>query len=191
PAAAILPSGKYACADAHAAHWWLNRFQISCPVSVRNVTEPDLRPSPGSGARGLCPQDQQARLGHVLDRGANAFAAQPGLLHAAVGHVVDADAGYVADDHAADLQPVPGAHRVRQVAGEHASLQPEVAVVDPVERLLEIVERLQYRHGAEDLLAIQVAVAGHFLQQRRRHQVALALAAGQTLRALAFRGRYP
>src|SRR5207342_2526385 len=83
---------------------------------------------------------QQALLGHVLDRITHAFAAEARMLHAAIGHVVDAEARHVADDYAADFQAIPGPHRMRQVAGEHAGLQAEVAVVDAVERVVEIIE---------------------------------------------------
>jgi hypothetical protein len=39
----------------------------------------------------------------------DALAAEAGVLHAAVGHVVDAVARHVADHDAADLELVPGA----------------------------------------------------------------------------------
>ena len=50
-----------------------------------------------------------------LDRVADALAAEARVLHAAVGHVVDAEARHVVDDHAADLELVPGAQRVDEV----------------------------------------------------------------------------
>ena len=43
-----------------------------------------------------------------VDGPADAFAAQAGVLHAAVGHVVHAPAGDIADHHAAHFQFVPG-----------------------------------------------------------------------------------
>src|SRR4249919_3928281 len=134
---------------------------------------------------------QQALLGHVLDRIAHAFAAEARMLHAAIGHVVDAEARHVADDDAADFQAIPGPHRMRQVAGEHAGLQAEVAVVDAVERVVEIIEGLDHRDRTEGLLAIQLAVVRDFFQQCGRQHVALARATGEDLGATLARGGDP
>ena len=71
---------------------------------------------------------------------AHAFAAQTGQLDAAVRHVVDAEAGNVADDHATDLKAIPGLHGVGKLAGEHARLQAEIAVVGAGQRIVEILE---------------------------------------------------
>src|SRR5690606_37276325 len=130
----------------------------------------------------LVADDEQAWLVHVLDRVLHALASEAGLLHAAVGHVVDAETGHVADHHAADLEPVPGAHGMRQAAGEYAALQPERAGVDGIERGIEIIERLQAGDGAKHLLAVQVAVRRHLFHQRGRHHVAFARAPDKALR---------
>src|SRR3546814_8217191 len=53
------------------------------------------------------PDHQVPDFGHVLDGEADAFAAEPRILDAAIGHVVDAVAGHVVDDDAADFEPIP------------------------------------------------------------------------------------
>src|SRR4029079_13300296 len=60
-----------------------------------------VRDAPGSLGPG---QHHDAKFGHVLDRPAEAFAAEPRVLHAAVWHVVDPVGRDVVDDDAADLQ---------------------------------------------------------------------------------------
>src|SRR5215467_13862395 len=46
---------------------------------------------------------QQPRLSHVLDRIPQALAAKTGVLHTAIRHVVNAEAGNIAGDNAADF----------------------------------------------------------------------------------------
>ncbi len=84
--------------------------------------------------------DEIADLRHVLHRETHPFAPQPAVLDAAIRHVVDAVARHVVDHDAADLEPVPGIQHLEDVAGEDARLQPELAVVDDVQRGIEIVE---------------------------------------------------
>src|SRR5690606_34928532 len=122
---------------------------------------------------------QQPQLAHVLDGVLHALASEAGILDPAVGHVVHAEAGHVADHHAADLEPVPGAHGMGQAVGEHAGLQAEVRIVDGGERRVEILEALHERNGAERFLALQLAVARHVLKQGGLEHVGLAAAAGE------------
>ena len=60
--------------------------------------------SRASGRSARLGQHHDPDLGHVLDRPAQALAAQAGVLDAAVGHVVDPVGRDVVDDDAADLE---------------------------------------------------------------------------------------
>ena len=82
--------------------------------------------------------DEQLRLGHLLDRVARAFAADARVLHAAVRHVIDAPRRHVVDDDAADLEGVEGGQRVVQIVGEDAGLQAVARAVDRGHGLVEV-----------------------------------------------------
>src|SRR3546814_20433994 len=79
------------------------------------------------------PDHQVPDFGHVLDGEADAFAAEPRILDAAIGPVVDAVAGHFVDDDAAAFEPIPGVQGLEKVAGEDANLEPELAVVTLVQ----------------------------------------------------------
>src|SRR4051794_23875471 len=68
-------------------------------------------------------------LGHVLHGVAKTFAAEAGVLDAAVGHVVDPIGRDVVDHHPADLELPERRPRTGQVVGEDAGLESEAAVV--------------------------------------------------------------
>src|SRR5207249_8062085 len=86
-------------------------------------------------------EDHDPQLGHVLDGPAQPLAALAGVLHTAVGHVIDAVGRDVVDDDPADLELVERLPGVREVVREHAGLQPEEAVVDLPNRVAEVGER--------------------------------------------------
>src|SRR3546814_16066865 len=118
------------------------RTDTICPYTARG------RSRGARATRSWIADDQQPLLGHVLDRVAHAFAAEARVLDAAVGHVVDAEAEHVADDHAADLEPVPAPHRMRQPAGEHPTPQAADAALDRRPGLGEATEPLPSGHRA-------------------------------------------
>jgi len=78
----------------------------------------------GSSARQLdtlsVTHDEQLAIGHFLDGEAHAFATEPGVARAAVGHRVDAEAGAIVDDEAADLQAREGFDDASVRVGEDA-----------------------------------------------------------------------
>src|SRR5688572_4596535 len=135
---------------------------------------------------GAAADDEVADLGHVLHREAHAFAAEAGILDAAIGHVVDPVGRHVVDDDAADVEPVPGLEHPEQIAGEQAGLEAELAVVDLVEGGAEILEFGQDRDRAERLLAIDIAAAVDVLEQGRLEHRPFPFAAAEQFRA---RGR--
>ena len=85
--------------------------------------------------------DHDPDLGHVLDRVAQALAAEAGILDAAVGHVVDPVGRDVVDDDAAHLELGERSPGAGQVVGEDAGLQAEHRVVDARDRVVEVAER--------------------------------------------------
>src|SRR4051812_8910123 len=109
------------------------------------------------GAVVISPADHKVPdLGHVLHGEAYAFAAEARILDAAIRHVVDPIARHVVDHDAADLEPVPGIEHLEEIAGEDAGLEAELAVIDDVERIVEVAEADEESDGAERLLAIEV-----------------------------------
>ena len=70
--------------------------------------------------------DQRPLLGQLVHRVAHALAAEPAPLHAAVRHVVAAEAGGVVDDDPAHLEPSEGLSRARELQ----SLGLDVSIVD-------------------------------------------------------------
>ena len=148
-------------------------------LGSRGAQPPAGTGEPRSSASGRLPNRQQADLGHVLHGEADALAAETAVLDAAVRHVVHAPARHVADDDAADVELVPCAHGLVEVACEEAGLEAEVAVVDPVQRLVEVAEPIQDGHGPERLLAYDGGVPGHVLEERRVEEGALPLPAAE------------
>src|SRR5689334_12473604 len=136
-----------------------------------------------SRSRSRSPDHEQADLGHLLDREAQALAAEARVLDAAVRHVIDAPARYFADEHRADLQPIPCALRLVEVAREDAGLQPERGIVDAVESFVELAERGEHGDRTEGLLADDRLVERDVLENRRLEHRALPAAAAQHLRA--------
>src|SRR5215218_4297168 len=121
---------------------WRRRSTSSMPRSPRRRPPSSRRAEPAATVAGEpttaaaasevdAGEDEDAFLGEVLHRGVQALAAGAGVLDAAVGHLVGAEARHVADDHATDLELSRGAEGGLQVAGEDPRLQPEPAVVDP------------------------------------------------------------
>lgn len=90
---------------------------------------------------GQCADDEEATFGHFFDGEADAFPSAAGVFDSAVGHVVDAPGGNVADNDAADFELVEGALRFVEVASEDAGLQAEATVVDDFQSLIEIGKR--------------------------------------------------
>ena len=84
-------------------------------VSPSTLTAPGLGP-------GL--QHQHPELGEVVDGVAHALAAQPRVLHAAVGHVVHAERRHVVVDHPADLEALEGPEGRGQIVGEDPACSP-------------------------------------------------------------------
>ena len=113
---------------------------------------PAVAAGPGS-AHVDAGEDENPLLGEVLRRRADAFPAETGILESAVGHLVGADAGDVADDGAAPLKLARIAERHLQVAGEDAGLQAETAVVHPGQRLVDRFDCGDEDDRPEDLLA--------------------------------------
>src|SRR3954467_14193417 len=125
------------------------------------------------------PDDQVPDLGHILHCEAYALAAEARILDAAIGHVVDAIARHVVDDDATDLEPVPRVEHLEEIAGEDAGLKAELAVVDDVERRVEIAEADQEGDRPERLLAVQLRRRIDLLEQCRLQHRAVALAAAE------------
>src|SRR3954470_1403109 len=93
------------------------------------------------GAVVISPADHKIPdLRHVLHGEAYAFAAEARILDAAIRHIVDPVARHVVDHDTADLEPIPGIEHLEEIAGEDARLKAELAVVDDVERVVEVAE---------------------------------------------------
>ena len=149
---------------------------------------PEPRPRPGHPRRGRpsardaryigLGEDHDADLGHVLDRPAQAFATDAGVLHAAVWHVVDAVGRHVVDDDATDVEPIERAPGVGQVVREDARLQPVVGVVDAADRLVEVVEPEGDDDRGEGLGRADLRLGRDVGQDGRREEGAIGAAAG-------------
>ena len=126
---------------------------------------------------------QHARLGHLFDGRADAFAAQSGFFYAAEGHRVEAPAGRVADDQRADFQLAIGSEDAAGVAGEQAGLQAVLGVIHVGQRLLEVVVRLDDHHRTEDLFVAHLHAGLGSGENGRRDHGAMALAASHQLGA--------
>src|SRR5690625_66075 len=124
-------------------------------------------------------EGEQLRLGHLLDREADALAAQAGALGTAEAHGVDAVVARVADYHPAVLELLAQPEGQRQVVGEHARLQAKVDRVGDLHRLAGRVERDDDANRPVDLLAVEARLPGHACEERRQVVGALAAAAGE------------
>ena len=81
--------------------------------------------------------------------------------------MIDSPRGDVTDHDPADLQLIPGFLSLVEIAREDACLQPENRGVDLVEGDIEILELTQHRDRTEGLLAHDVLLRSHALEQRR------------------------
>src|SRR5215210_3235500 len=133
----------------------------------------------------------ELQLGHLLDRVAQALAAEAGLLDAAVRHVVDAERRHVVDDQAADLDAVEGAVDDAHVVREEPRLQPEVARAGRADRVVDVVEAEDADERRERLLARHAHLLAHVREHRRLPEPPLALAAGDSASALVDRLAHP
>src|SRR6266545_6055663 len=128
------------------------------PVAGSTSTRPRIRawrhdtsmPVP---PRGSSAHDDHALLGHLADREVGSLAGVPGLLGAAVGHLVDSEGGGLVDGHAAEVQALGRGQRDPQVLGVDAGLQAVLGVVGQLERLVDVLERPHRDDRAEDLVA--------------------------------------
>src|SRR3546814_10842550 len=117
------------------------------------------------------PDYQIADFGHVFHREADAFAAKPGIFDTTIGHVVYAVGGDIVDDHASDIKPVPCIEHLEKIAGEDASLQSELAIVDFFECCVEIAEAGEDGERAEGFLRIGGGCARYAFEQIGRAHV--------------------
>src|SRR5439155_6175599 len=115
-------------------------------------------------------QHHQARLGQLADRLAHALAAEARLLHASIGHVIDAKAGGVVEDHGAHLEALEGMPGLAKIIGKYATLQTVDAVVHGLEAGREGLDPLEVDGATEGLLAREAAVRRHPCQYRWRQQ---------------------
>ena len=84
--------------------------QIACETCVRNLAKlPKVH-------------DQKLGFCHLVDGISEAFATESGIFHAAIWHVIDAEGGHIAGDHAADFQFGVGVEQELYIAGKNARL---------------------------------------------------------------------
>src|SRR5690606_16323844 len=93
------------------------------------------------------------------------LATKPAILDAAIWHVIDPPARYVANDDAANLQGIPSLLRAIEVAREDAGLQAEAGVVSFAQRVLEARETRQDGDWAEGFGLNQLTIARDILDQ--------------------------
>src|SRR5262249_29650531 len=79
---------------------------------------------------------QQFRFSHFFDGEAQSFATVPGIFYDAVGHVIDAEGGYVPGDHASDFEFFVRLEKQLRVAGKDSGLHSISRVVDLAESLI-------------------------------------------------------
>ena len=108
---------------------------------------------------------------------------EPGVLDAAVRHVVDPVGRDVVDDDTADLELVEGLPGVREVVGEDAGLESERAVVDLAHGVREVGEREDDDERRERLVRADLGLDRDVLQDRGLEERAVGLAAGDDLAA--------
>src|SRR4051812_7688633 len=118
-------------------------------------------------------EDHDPELRHVLDRPAQPLATEPGVLDAAVRHVVDPVRRHVVDDDAADLERAERLPGVVEVVREDAGLEPEEAVVDGANRLVEVGERERDDERSEGLVRADLRLDGHVGEDGRSAEVAV------------------
>src|ERR1041385_8388141 len=110
------------------------------PTSVK-PDPPSTMSSPPLADRSAGPgQHHDPDLRHVLDGPAGALTPQPGVLDAAVRHVVDPVRRDVIDDHAADLEPVERSPGMVQIVREDPRLEAEHRVVHAADGVLDVAE---------------------------------------------------
>src|SRR5439155_494037 len=134
---------------------------------------------------------QQSRFGHVFDCVAQAFAAETRIFHTAVRHVIDAEAGDIAGDDAANLQFLECLKNPCSIACENSGLQSVRRLVDLAKRLREIVIRLESDYGRENLLAIHFHVSAGPGQHRWLHNRTSPFPSGQQRRTILHRFLHP
>src|SRR5687767_6657267 len=113
------------------------------------------------GLEGDAGEHEDAIDSEVVHGRPDAFPAGAGVLDPAVGHLVGAVAGHVADDDAADVEGPVGAERGLQVVGEHAGLQAEPGGVHRGEGLVVGVDGGEDDDRPEHLLGAHLGVRGH------------------------------
>src|SRR3989339_2163386 len=76
-------------------------------------------------------QYKKPRFGGLLNGVFYSFSSHPGVLHAAIGHVVDPERGIIVNNDAADVEIVESVPNPPDVARKHPGLEPVVRGVDP------------------------------------------------------------
>src|SRR5208282_2245703 len=135
--------------------------------------------------------DEQLRLGHFLNRVAQALASKSRIFDAAVGHMVYAKSGNVAGDQASDFEFVVRLKNEFGVAGEKPGLQAIGGIVDLFQRGGEIVVGLDGHDRRKNFLAIHFHVGLGAGKHSGLEQGALAVAAAEQARTPANRLLYP
>ena len=97
----------------------------------------------------------------------------PGVLDAAVGHLVGAEGRHLVDQDAAELEGSGRLQPSPDIAGEDAGLEAELRVVGEAQRLVEVRVAVDRRHRAEDLLAPDLGLVRRRAEQGRRQAAAL------------------
>ena len=101
---------------------------------------------------------QKSRLGHFFDGVTQPFAAQPGILHASIRHVVDSERRHLTDHQSADFKGLKRARDAHKVASEDSGLQTEIGTIDGRKRFVIIGEFLDRDHRTEDFHAVHAHV---------------------------------
>src|SRR5262245_33858998 len=128
-------------------------------------------------------KSHDAFLGHLVDSIARAFAPEAAVLRSAIRHQVHARARGLVHVHPADFQPARRRERVVEAIGEEAGGEAVGRGVHARDRLVEGIEGHDAYHGSENLLAADLHRIVDRSEQGRRHDGALARAAGHAPRA--------
>src|SRR6185312_11197144 len=168
------PSATEYCRDRYVTTAWAT-------VS-RTVWEVIVSPSlPGPAV-----QDHGLDVGHLGDRRAGAFLADPACLQPAVGHEVGPPQRGPVDVHGAGVDLPDGPDRAGHVGGEDAGAEPVGRAVGLRDRVLEVLGRADRDGRAEQFLLAERRPGVDPGDHRRGHDRAVALAAGQQLGSLGY-----
>src|SRR5882724_10851731 len=141
------------------------RPNTSGPTVREGVMARSPRPHRGSEPRHRVGLD----VGEALHRLEHAFlVAEAGILDAAEGRHLDAVAWHLPDIDGADLELAYEAGDVVEAVGADAGGEAEGGGVREADRLVDIVEAHDRRHRPEGLLAHQLALRRHVVEDGRR-----------------------